>query len=747
MISNNKPFRVLIVGGGVAGLTLANMLERFNIDYLILEGHGDIAPAVGASIGMFPNGLRILDQIDLYEPLEKLMGSFEETQSTRDMKGRPIMSIPRFQDHVRLRHGYPLMFFERQYLLKVLHERLRYKQRVLLNRKVVDVNLVDDGVEVTTADNQRFEGSILVGADGVHSIVRRHLFRLGHQLDPETFPPDSSNKQECHYLCSYGIARNVPGWVQGDQCTVLGNGYSQLVVSGPENKTYWFFFSKLPSAKYGSEIPTCTETMEADFARKYANVTITEKVTFGQVFAHRISSTLTPIHEYVLDKWFFDRIICLGDSVHKPNPIGGQGGNGAIESAAELINALMTKKASLGSLEAMNTLDIQNVFSDMQSKRHERAKRIVFASRIQQSLVAYEKPGLSKLVWRLFVPLKGDEASLGLFGLTLSGASRLERLELKARPRAIPYRDELPAPPLTRVFIARLAFVVSMLYLFHMARRIPATSQDNTTRTGLQLVTPVVIYMLEGYRLGNGGTPLALPSLFVLAIYFQGLHRVAPIYAIFHAFMGLDLPTGRYVQPGVIFSLLVALVVLLVASACSASDYETWGAITHAVPQTTAGIAFLLSYGLQNWIQKSLSRAAQGEFAFERYKDKDLSLLKFTYACIGSVQAAFHIRLVVLPMLGTTAPSSLWWVLGSEPVPMPVLDISGYLSEMVFFLSNLYSIWNLRRLGFITTNQLLLTSLIYAGGQLAVGSRAAWMGIWYWREIVFAKLMVCEKVL
>nr|AGO65986.1 putative monooxygenase [Fusarium heterosporum] len=746
MISNNKPFKVLIVGGGVAGLTLANMLERFNIDYLILEGHGDIAPAVGASIGMFPNGLRILDQIDLYEPLEKLMGSFEETQSTRDMKGRPILSIPKFQDHVRLRHGYPLMFFDRQYLLKVLHERLKYKQRVLLNQKVVDVHLVGDGVEVTTADNQRFEGSILVGADGVHSIVRRHMFRLGHQLDPETFPTDSSTKQECHYLCSYGIARNVPGWVQGDQCTVLGNGHSQLVVSGPENKTYWFFFSKLPTARYGSEIPTCTEAMEADFAKNYAHVTITEKVTFGQVFAHRISSTLTPIHEYVLDKWFFDRIICLGDSVHKPNPIGGQGGNGAIESAAELINALMTKKASLGSLEAMNTLDIQNVFSDMQSKRHERAKRIVFASHLQQSLVAYEKPGLSKFVWRLFVPLKGDEASLGLFGLTLAGASRLERLELKARPRAIPYRDELPAPPLTRVLIVRLAFVVLMLYLFHMARQIPITSQDNTTHMGLQLVTPVVIYMLEGYRLGNGGTPLALPSLFLLAIYFQGLHRVAPIYAIFHALMGLDLPTGRYVQPEVIFSLLAALVVLLVTGAYYISDYKTWGAISPAAAQTTTVITFFLSYGLQNWIQRSLSRTAQGELAFGRYKGKDLSLLKFTYASIGSIQAAFHIRLVVLPMLATTTPSGLWWGLRRKLVPLSVPEMSEYLPEMVFFLSNLYSIWNLRRLGFITTNQLFFASLVYAGGQFAVGTRAAWMGVWYWREIVFAELMVCEMI-
>lgn len=68
-----KNFRVLIAGGGIAGLTLANMFERLGIDYLLLEANSDIAPVVGASIGLLANGLRILDQIDLYEDVRKLI--------------------------------------------------------------------------------------------------------------------------------------------------------------------------------------------------------------------------------------------------------------------------------------------------------------------------------------------------------------------------------------------------------------------------------------------------------------------------------------------------------------------------------------------------------------------------------------------------------------------------------------------------------------------------------------------------
>jgi hypothetical protein len=47
------------------------------------------------------------------------------------------------------------------------------------------------------------------------------------------------------------------------------------------------------------------------------SVAITPEVTFGQVFAKRLSSTLTPLHEVVYKKWFFKRVITLGDSVHK----------------------------------------------------------------------------------------------------------------------------------------------------------------------------------------------------------------------------------------------------------------------------------------------------------------------------------------------------------------------------------------------------------------------------------------------
>lgn len=58
-------FKVVIGGGGITGLALANMLQLYHIDYIMLEAYPHIAPQVGASIGILPHGSRILDQLGL----------------------------------------------------------------------------------------------------------------------------------------------------------------------------------------------------------------------------------------------------------------------------------------------------------------------------------------------------------------------------------------------------------------------------------------------------------------------------------------------------------------------------------------------------------------------------------------------------------------------------------------------------------------------------------------------------------
>lgn len=88
----NKPFTVLIAGGGIAGLALANMLEKVGVNYLILEGYREMAPQVGASIGILPNGSRVLDQIGMYDEIRKLIDAPLFESSLRSREGASITS-------------------------------------------------------------------------------------------------------------------------------------------------------------------------------------------------------------------------------------------------------------------------------------------------------------------------------------------------------------------------------------------------------------------------------------------------------------------------------------------------------------------------------------------------------------------------------------------------------------------------------------------------------------------------------
>jgi FAD dependent monooxygenase len=79
----DKPnFKVIIVGGSIAGLTLAHCLRQANIDHVVLEKGEDVAPQLGASVGIFPNGGRILQQLGLFDEVEALVDPIRVSNTT-----------------------------------------------------------------------------------------------------------------------------------------------------------------------------------------------------------------------------------------------------------------------------------------------------------------------------------------------------------------------------------------------------------------------------------------------------------------------------------------------------------------------------------------------------------------------------------------------------------------------------------------------------------------------------------------
>lgn len=69
-MSSTNQFKVLIAGGSLVGLGLALALERAGIDYELFE-KGDFATQLGASIGIHPHTIRILEQLGVWKDIEK----------------------------------------------------------------------------------------------------------------------------------------------------------------------------------------------------------------------------------------------------------------------------------------------------------------------------------------------------------------------------------------------------------------------------------------------------------------------------------------------------------------------------------------------------------------------------------------------------------------------------------------------------------------------------------------------------
>jgi 2-polyprenyl-6-methoxyphenol hydroxylase-like FAD-dependent oxidoreductase len=95
-IMDKSSFKVIIAGGSIAGLSLALMLERNDIDYVILEGYHSIAPQVGASIGILPNGARILDQLGCWESVRDAAEYPVDTFHCRDSTGKIFWTFDNF---------------------------------------------------------------------------------------------------------------------------------------------------------------------------------------------------------------------------------------------------------------------------------------------------------------------------------------------------------------------------------------------------------------------------------------------------------------------------------------------------------------------------------------------------------------------------------------------------------------------------------------------------------------------------
>lgn len=145
-----------------------------------------------------------------------------------------------------------MIFIDRQMLLQVLYNNLKHKKRVLTSHRVVSVDFTQSGVRATTKDNNIYEGDLIVGADGIHSTVRRELWRnapVGY------FPLNEDAQVSASTKCIFGISKRPSGYPGASQQNTLNKGYSYYIMAAPGDRLYWFLFVELDPTPYGQDIP------------------------------------------------------------------------------------------------------------------------------------------------------------------------------------------------------------------------------------------------------------------------------------------------------------------------------------------------------------------------------------------------------------------------------------------------------------------------------------------------------------
>ncbi|MCH2552585.1 MAG: alpha/beta hydrolase fold domain-containing protein [Alcanivorax sp.] len=164
---------VLIVGAGIAGLTAAIALRHKGIDATIIEQASQLSE-IGAGIQIAANGSVVLRELGLEQAVAAksvIPGSFD----MRDIRDGKLLWVAPLGEEGTRRWGAPLYNIHRADLIEILADALP-AESVRLGVHCTGFSQDDNGVTVHMDNGEDLHGDVLIGADGIHSVIRKQLF-------------------------------------------------------------------------------------------------------------------------------------------------------------------------------------------------------------------------------------------------------------------------------------------------------------------------------------------------------------------------------------------------------------------------------------------------------------------------------------------------------------------------------------------------------------------------------------------
>ncbi len=312
--------RVLIVGGGIGGLAAAAALRRVGIQAALFERAAKLQE-VGAGLSLWSNAVTALARLGLKEVIVE-QGSTIESAVTLTAQGRILSQVP-IGDLGR-EIGSPSVGVHRADLQQALLAAVE-PQPVQLGAECTSVDQDAEGVTVRFADGREARGSILIGADGIQSAVRRQLW--GHA------PPRYAG-----YFAFRGIAVcEHPDLPPGVTKLGLGAGTQIGLLHCGAGRIYWFATINGPQGAHNPAGSFKREALER-FKGWLPLVTAVVEATEESALLGNDILDRPPVR-----RWGRGRISLLGDAAHPTTPNLGQGACQALEDAVVLADSLHRK--------------------------------------------------------------------------------------------------------------------------------------------------------------------------------------------------------------------------------------------------------------------------------------------------------------------------------------------------------------------------------------------------------------------
>ena len=352
MPSHSDP--ILIVGGGLGGLTTALALARDGVASCVLEG----APAFGAigyGIQFGPNVSHVFDRIGVSDAVLEKADSPPAVLMFDALSGQEVTRIPTGPSF-RSRFKYPYIIIHRVDLHNVLLDMCRRNPRITLVPEAMVTRYDDRGdrVSVTTEDGRSFEGEMLIGADGIRSRTRAQLFADGD--------PRPNGFMGFRTIVPIG---DVTADVQRDIVALWGGPGFHIVHYPLRHGTLFNIVAVFRRSEQSERGDVMAYRAELEHAYRDAHPTMKALLAMLDLSRRQAVGDRDPIRH-----WHKGRVVLLGDAAHPTLQSLAQGACMAIEDGLCLADCIV---AAGGDAEA--------AFRRYENARSIRTARVTVESR------------------------------------------------------------------------------------------------------------------------------------------------------------------------------------------------------------------------------------------------------------------------------------------------------------------------------------------------------------------------------